>query len=100
VADIPAAEHFAGGDTNKLYYLVTQAAGSATSTNSSPLLLVLPGGDGARDFQPFIKRLCKNALPNGYLVAQLIAPPMGRKPIRESGLAHGKIRLPGDEVFQ
>ena len=74
VADVPAAEHFAGGDTNKLYYLITPARGSAASTNSSPLLLVLPGGDGGRDFQPFIKRICKKALPDGYLVAQLVAP--------------------------
>lgn len=74
VADVPAAEHFAGGDTNKLYYLIARSEGSAASTNPAPLLLVLPGGDGGRDFQPFIKRICKNALPDGYLVAQLVAP--------------------------
>jgi predicted esterase len=37
------------------------------------LILVLPGGDGSADFQPFVKRIYKNAVPDGYLVAQLVA---------------------------
>jgi len=35
---------------------------------------VLPGGDGGPDFQPFVRRIWQNALPDGYLIAQLVAP--------------------------
>jgi predicted esterase len=35
--------------------------------------VVLPGGPGSADFHPFVKRIYKNALPDGYLVAQPVA---------------------------
>lgn len=39
-----------------------------------PLLLVLPGGDGGADFRPFVERIARHAVPDGWLVAQLVAP--------------------------
>jgi len=74
VADVPAEQHFANGDTNKLYFLIGRTDGAGVARTGYRLLLVLPGGDGGRDFQPFIKRIYKNALPEGYLIAQLVAP--------------------------
>jgi hypothetical protein len=72
VADIPAEQHFANGDTNKLYFLIGETNGPVEAPQSrQPLVVVLPGGDGGRDFQPFITRICKYALPQGYLAAQL-----------------------------
>lgn len=37
-------------------------------------LFVLPGGSGDARFQPFVTRIAKNALPEGYLVVELVAP--------------------------
>jgi predicted esterase len=37
-------------------------------------MLVLPGGDGSADFKPFVTNIAQQALPDGYLVAQLVAP--------------------------
>jgi predicted esterase len=34
---------------------------------------VLPGGDGSADFLPFVKRVSKNAVPEGYVLAQPVA---------------------------
>jgi len=74
VADIRAEQHFANGDTNKLYFLIGRTNDAPASRTGYRLLVVLPGGDGGRDFQPFVKRIYKNALPEGYLIAQLVAP--------------------------
>ncbi|GIK17492.1 MAG: hypothetical protein BroJett003_24560 [Planctomycetota bacterium] len=35
---------------------------------------MLPGGDGGADFAPFVGDIARQALPEGYLVAQLVAP--------------------------
>jgi predicted esterase len=72
--DLPVEERFAGGDTNKLYFLIGQTNVAVASQNGFRLLVVLPGGAGGRDFQPFIKRIHQNALPAGYMVAQMVAP--------------------------
>ncbi|HEY1375545.1 MAG TPA: hypothetical protein VGF55_02065, partial [Gemmataceae bacterium] len=37
------------------------------------LVVILPGGDGSADFHPFVKRIFKYALPDGYLAAQPVA---------------------------
>lgn len=37
------------------------------------LLIVMPGGDGSADFNPFIRRIYKNALDNEYLIVQPVA---------------------------
>ncbi|MBN1420069.1 MAG: hypothetical protein JXP34_14915 [Planctomycetes bacterium] len=42
------------------------------------LLVVLPGGDGSRDFLPFVKRIYKNALGDDWVAAQPIAPAWNR----------------------
>jgi predicted esterase len=38
------------------------------------LLVVLPGGDGGADFNPFVKRIYKHALGPEWMAAQLVAP--------------------------
>jgi predicted esterase/tRNA A-37 threonylcarbamoyl transferase component Bud32 len=72
--DLPIEEWFAAGDTNKLYFLIGPTNAAVASKNGFRLLVILPGGAGGRDFQPFIKRIHQNALPTGYLVAQMVAP--------------------------
>jgi predicted esterase len=78
VADVPSEERFADGDTNKLSLLIDRPKTTGNKTRQ-PLLLVLPGGDGGRAFHPFVKRIFKNALPEGYLVAQPVAPKWDEK---------------------
>jgi predicted esterase len=73
VADVPARDLRAGGDEKKRYFLI--GAGKARPpAEGYRLLIVLPGGDGSADFQPFIRRIYKNALNDRWLVAQAVAP--------------------------
>jgi predicted esterase len=60
------------GDPMKRYILVGPRA--AEPAEGYRLLVVLPGGDGSADFQPFVREIAENALPGSYLVAQAIAP--------------------------
>lgn len=66
----------AGGDEQKVYILNQPAAGAEAEAPDGgwKLLLVLPGGDGSADFQPFVTRIARQALPEGWLLAQLVAP--------------------------
>lgn len=81
--DLPVEERFAAGDTNKVYFLIGQTNAALATKNGFRLLIVLPGGAGGRDFQPFIKRIFQNGLPPGYLVAQLVAPKWDEKQFEE-----------------
>ncbi len=69
VKDVPSQDLKAGNDPYKRYFLVVKPAGGP-----SKLLVVMPGGDGSADFDPFVRRIWKNALPPGWLIAQPVAP--------------------------
>ena len=103
VAGVPAEKRFAGGDTNKLYFLIGRTNHAAMVNAGHRLLLVLPGGDGGPDFQPFVKRIYQNALPDGYLVAQLIAPKWDARQFEQIVWPTEKSRYPAmkfsTEVF-
>jgi predicted esterase len=73
VADVPSKDLKAGGDAQKRYFLIGPAKDSTAPSAGRGLVVVLPGGDGSADFHPFVKRIFKNALPDGYLVAQPVA---------------------------
>jgi predicted esterase len=73
VADIPAQDLRADKDDNKRYFLVGPHPGAAAPKEGYGLLVVLPGGGGGADFHPFVKRIYKNSIPNGYLLAQPVA---------------------------
>jgi predicted esterase len=72
--NISAKDYFANGNSNQHYWLIRKAGSTNPPAAGYRLLLVLPGGDGGPDFRPFVQRICKNALPDNFLVAQLIAP--------------------------
>ncbi len=74
VAHVLAKDMLAGADPQKRFFLMGPKTGDATPTNGYALLLVLAGGDGGPDFVTFIKRIYLWAVPNDYLVAELIAP--------------------------
>jgi predicted esterase len=54
----------------KRYFLI----GPMKKAKKVKLLLVLPGGDGSADFNPFICRVEKSAMPEGFAIAELVAP--------------------------
>ncbi len=73
VADIPAQDLRAGGDEKKRYFLIGAKDGKPPAAGSG-LLIVLPGGDGSANFQPFIRRIHKNVLNDRWLIAEAVAP--------------------------
>jgi predicted esterase len=56
------------------YHLIGSTEKLATPKDGYKLLIVLPGGDGSAQFQPFIKNIYKQSLDKEYLVVQLVAP--------------------------
>jgi predicted esterase len=73
VADIASRDLRAGSDEHKRYFLVEPGKGVKEPKKGYGLLVVLPGGDGSADFHPFVKRIYKNAVPEGYVLAQPVA---------------------------
>jgi predicted esterase len=72
IADMKLQDLRAGGDAQQRYFVI-QRPGEAPREGWRTLF-VLPGGPGNAEFQPFVTRIAKNALPAGYLVVQLVAP--------------------------
>jgi predicted esterase len=73
VADIPSEELQAAGDAKKRYLLIGPKKGTKPPAEGYGLLVIMPGGDGSANFHPFVKRIYKNAIPDGFLAAQPIA---------------------------
>lgn len=73
VADVTSQDLRAGKDENKRYFLIEPVRGTAAPKQGLGLVVLLPGGDGSADFHPFVKRIYKNAVPEGYLLAQPVA---------------------------
>jgi predicted esterase len=69
VKDVPNLDLRAGNDPMKRYFLIGKPIEGANK-----LLVVLPGGDGSAENNLFVRRVWKNALPPGYLIAELVAP--------------------------
>jgi predicted esterase len=72
VADV-SSERIQLGE--KQVYFLIGANAERKETGARPLLLILPGGSGGEDFNPFVRRIWKNALPKEFVVAQLVAVP-------------------------
>jgi predicted esterase len=73
VADVPSQELTAGKDKQKRYFLIGPPKEDKAPKDGYGLIVVMPGGSGTADFLPFVKRIYKNAVPEGYLVAQPVA---------------------------
>lgn len=73
VADIPSRDSTVGKDKNKRYFLVGPRKEAQAPKEGYGLVVLLPGGSGSADFHPFVKRIYKNAVPEGYLLAQPVA---------------------------
>ena len=73
IADVDSQKLHAGDDAKKTYLLIHARDTAEPPEAGYKLLVVLPGGDGSEAFHPFVKRIYKRGLPEGYLVAQLVA---------------------------
>src|SRR2546429_1106609 len=73
VADVPSQDLRVQGNDQQRYFLIGAKDDRKAPEKGYALLLVLPGGDGSAQFNPFVKRIWKNALPDGYLIAELVA---------------------------
>jgi predicted esterase len=73
VADIPSQDLRAAGDADKRYFLIGPKKDARPPAQGYGLAVILPGGDGSADFNPFVRRVFKNALPDGYVAAQPVA---------------------------
>lgn len=74
LAAVPTQDIRIGGDDQKRFFLIGPMKGAVAPSDGHKLLLVLSGGAGDADFLPFVKRIAINALPEGYIVAHLVAP--------------------------
>jgi predicted esterase len=73
VADVVSRDLRAGKDEHKRYFLIEPSKSVKAPAKGYGLLVVLPGGDGSADFHTFVKRVYKNAVPSGYVLAQPVA---------------------------
>jgi RNA polymerase sigma factor (sigma-70 family) len=73
VADVCSRRLAAGGDENKRYYLIGRDLKEEAPKGGYGLVVLLPGGAGGADFNPFARRVLKEGLPAGYLLAELVA---------------------------
>jgi predicted esterase len=70
VADVPSQDLRLGGDESKRYLFAGPLKDEKQPKDGFALLVVMPGGEGTAGFHPFVKRVYKNALPDGFLVVQ------------------------------
>ena len=70
----PPVEQRHAGDNDKMQYFLIGPKTSEAPKDGYKLLLVLPGGDGSADFQPFVTNIAANSLSDDYIVAQMVAP--------------------------
>jgi len=73
VASVPCQDARVAGNYQQRYFLIGADEQNKAPESGYGLLLILPGGDGSAEFNPFVKRIWQNALPKGYLVAELVA---------------------------
>lgn len=73
VADVPAEDLRAGKNDDQRYFLIGSKDDKDAPDAGRGLIVLMPGGGGTADFHPFVKRIYKNAIPAGYLVAQPVA---------------------------
>ncbi len=72
VQDIHSQEIRVADDPNQRYFLIGDTT-IAPPESGFKLLVVLPGGDGSADFEPFVRRIRKYALDENWIIAQPLA---------------------------
>ncbi len=96
IADVADKGYRVKGNNKWLYFEIEAAERQPEPADGYKLLVVLPAGDGGRDFMPFVKRIYKHALTPDYVVVELVAPKWARSeqvvwPTAADGPAAAKI---------
>jgi predicted esterase len=104
VADVPSLDLHVGEDQYKRYFLVGGNSANPPAEGHS-LLIVLPGGDGGADFNPFVRRIHKNVLNERWLAVQLVAPKWDEKQFESlvwptAANRHHAVRFTTEEFIQ
>jgi predicted esterase len=73
VSEISSEERYAEGDRNKRYFLIGAGKDDKPPKEGYNLIIIMPGGAGGENFNPFVRRIYKNALGDKFLVAQPVA---------------------------
>lgn len=73
VADVASQERLVDEDENMRYFLIGANPDEKKTAKPKGLVVIMPGGNGGADFLTFVKRIYKNAVPEGYLVAQPVS---------------------------
>jgi hypothetical protein len=92
IADMKVEDLRAGGDEKKRCFVIHKPVDAPAEGWRT--LFVLPGGPGSADFQPFVTRIAKHALPDGYLVVQLVAPVWSPAQAQNLVWPTSKLKLP------
>ena len=74
VADVPNQDLRVKGQPQMRYFLIGPVRNAKAPADGYSLLVVMPGGDGGPDFNAFVRRIWKFALPADYIVAEPVAP--------------------------
>lgn len=74
VKDIPSFDLRVEKDEHRRYLLAGPRPNEKVPKAGFGLFVIMPGGTGEANFHPFVKRIYKNAVPDGFLVVQPIAP--------------------------
>lgn len=74
VAEIPMTDVTLAQHRKMRYALLGPLEGQEKPAEGWKLLVVMPGGDGSIGFHSFVRRILKHGLPEGYVVAHLVAP--------------------------
>jgi predicted esterase len=69
----PQVERKVGDNAKKTYYQIGPKEGVKEPEGGWKVMLILPGGAGSADFNPFCRRIHMNALPEDYIAVQLVA---------------------------
>ena len=72
-AEVVSEKVLLGDDPKKTVFVIHDPEAAAPKAGFK-LLLILPGGDGSAQFNPFLTNLRRHALGADYLALQLVAP--------------------------
>lgn len=73
-ADQQSEIELAGSDEHKQFFLYGPKSGAEQPEAGYKLLVVIPGGNGSRDFRGFVENIARNSTSDEFIVVQLVAP--------------------------
>ncbi len=94
IADMKVQDLRVGGDEKKRYFVIHRPPRPPPPDQGWRTLFVLPGGSGDAQFQPIVTRIAKNALPEGYLIVQLLTPVWTAQQAKDIVWPDDKSRVP------